>query len=220
MRIAILGGTGDIGEGLALRWARDTDHEIIVGSRDPDRARESADGYERTLEDRGIESDLSGFANEMAADRGDVIVLAVPPYYVADSVEAIADKIGDAILVSPAVGIERDEDGFHYNPPPTGSVTELAARTIPDGVPLVGTFHNLPAARLADLDRDIGLDTPIVGDDPDAKDTIQRLINEIEGLRGLDAGSLANAQELEMMVPLLLNIAENSDMDDIGVVFR
>ncbi|MFB6087977.1 MAG: NADPH-dependent F420 reductase [Haloarculaceae archaeon] len=220
MRIAILGGTGDIGEGLALRWAHDTDHEVIVGSRDPDRAREAATAYESELADRGVDGDVSGFANAMAADRADVVVLAVPPYYVADSVEAIADRVSGSILVSPAVGIERDEDGFHYDPPPTGSVTEHAARAAPEDASLVGTFHNLPAARLADLDRDIQLDTPIVGDDPEAKRTVSELVAEIRGLRGLDAGSLANAREVEMMVPLLLNVARNTEMEDIGVVFR
>jgi NADPH-dependent F420 reductase len=219
MHIAILGGTGDIGEGLALRWARDTDHEILVGSRDADRARESAREYLTDLGDRGIDGSIAGFENAMAADRGDVIVLAVPPYVVADTIEAIEAAVGDAIIVSPAVGLERDESGFHHDPPPTGSVTAQAARTAPDEAPVVGTFHNLPAARLADLDADIGLDTPVVGEG-EAKETVIELVNAIEGLRGLDAGGLGNAPEAEGMVPLLLNVAANEDLDDIGIAFN
>ena len=63
MRIALLGGTGDIGAGLALRWGFDTDHEVLVGSRDPERARERADEYGTELEGRGVEADIKGFGN-------------------------------------------------------------------------------------------------------------------------------------------------------------
>ncbi len=219
MHIAILGGTGDIGEGLALRWARDTDHEILVGSRDADRARESAREYLADLDDRGIGGSIAGFENATAADRADVIVLAVPPYVVADTIEAIESAVGDAIIVTPAVGLERDESGFHHDPPPAGSVTAHAARTVPDDAPVVGTFHNLPAARLTDLDADLGLDTPVVGEGG-AKETVIELVNEIEGLRGLDAGGLGNAPEAEGIVPLLLNVAASEDLDDIGIAFK
>jgi len=219
MRVAILGGTGDIGEGLALRWAKDTDHEILVGSRDTARARDAAAAYLSELEDRGIDAAVAGFANAEAAARADAVVLAVPPYYVADTIETIADRIDDAILISPAVGLGRDESGFHHDPPPVGSVTAHAARTAPEGVPVVGTFHNLPAARLADLDADLGLDTPVVGEDP-ATETVTELVNAIEGLRGVDAGGIGNAPEAEGMVPLLLNVAANEGLDDIGIAFR
>jgi NADPH-dependent F420 reductase len=82
MRIALLGGTGDIGEGLAVRWGRDTAHELLIGSRDPERAREAADAYQETVADHGGDADIAGYDNTMAADRADVAVLAVPPYHV------------------------------------------------------------------------------------------------------------------------------------------
>jgi NADPH-dependent F420 reductase len=220
MHIAILGGTGDIGEGLALRWARDTDHEILIGSRDADRAEEAAREYLTALKERGVDSSVSGFENEAAADRGDVIVLAVPPYFVADTVRTIEPVIGDATLVSPGVGLERDESGFHHDPPAVGSVTAHAAGTAPDGVPVIGTFHNLPAARLADIDAELGLGTPVVGEDGPAKETVMELVNAIEGLDGLDAGGIGNAPESEGMVPLLLNVADNEGLDDIGIAFK
>ena len=220
MHIAILGGTGDIGEGLALRWATDTDHGVLVGSRDADRAREAARGYLAELDDRGIDAAVSGFANEEAADRADVIVLAVPPYVVTDTIEAIEAAIGDAVLVSPAVGLGRDESGFHHDPPPAGSVTAHAAKAAPEDAVVVGTFHNLPAARLANLDADLGLDTPVVGAPGPAKETVLELVNAIEGLRGLDAGGVGNAPEAEGMVPLLLNVAVNEDLADTGIAFR
>jgi NADPH-dependent F420 reductase len=220
MRIALLGGTGDIGEGLALRWAYDSDHEVVIGSRDPDRARAKAEEYETELDSRGREVKVTGFRNEMAADRADVVVLAVPAYHLTDTVTEVADKLDDTILVSPAVGMKKDDDGFHYNPPPAGSVTALAADAAPEGVPVVGAFHNLAAGRLANLDADIDWDTPVFGDDPDAKDIVMRLAADIDGLRPLDVGGLANAGEVEAVTPLLINLARNNDdMHDLGVKF-
>jgi NADPH-dependent F420 reductase len=219
MRIALLGGTGDIGEGLALRWGRDSDHDIVIGSRDPEKARDAADDYEAELAAYDGETKITGFENGMAADRADVVVLAVPPYHVADTVEHVADSLGDDdIIVSPATGMQRDEDGFHYHRPEAGSVTAIAADAAPDTVPVVGAFHNLAAGRLSNLDVDLGIDTLVVGEDADAKATVSGLAEDIDGLRALDAGGIANAAEIESVTPLLINIGMNNDgLDDLGV---
>jgi hypothetical protein len=220
MRIALLGGTGDIGQGLALRWAYDSNHEIVLGSRDPEKARTKAEEYETELDSLGRDRKVTGFVNEMAADRADVVVLAVPAYHVSDTVEAVTESLNESILVTPAVGMSRDDDGFHYNPPPHGSVAALAAEAAPEDVPVVGAFHNLAAGRLADLEADIDWDTPVFGDDTDAKETVMQLAADIEGLRPLDAGGLANAAEVESLTPLLINLArENDGLHDLGVKF-
>ncbi len=154
MRLALLGGTGDIGEGLALRFAADTDHELVIGSRDAAKAVARAEDYETYLADHGIDRELDGDDNAAAAADADVVVLAIPPNHVADTVEQLtdADVLSDQLLVSPAVGMKGDKDGLHYNPPSTGSVTEYVAERAPDGVSVAGAFHNLAADRLADLD--------------------------------------------------------------------
>ena len=221
MRIALLGGTGDIGEALALRWAFHSNHEVIVGSRDPERARSKAEAYERELASLGREVSINGFENAMAADRADVVVASVPAYHLVDTVEAVADRLGDAVLVTPAVGMQRDEAGFHYNRPGAGSVAALAAEAAPDDVPVVGAFHNLAADRLANLDVEVDWDTLVFGDDEDATITVMQLAEEIEGLRALDAGGLANAAEVEALTPLLINVAQHNDgMHDLGVKFQ
>jgi NADPH-dependent F420 reductase len=222
MRIAICGGTGDIGEGLALRWAYHSDHEVVIGSRDPEKARTKAEEYETELDSRGLETKVKGFENAMAADRADVVVLAVPAYHLSDTVEAIADRLDDeTVLVSPAVGMKRDESGMHYNPPSAGSVTQLAANAAPEGVPVVGAFHNLAADRLANLDADLDLDTLLVGDDDDAVERVTILAESIDGLRAVYAGPVANAAEVESVTPLVINIAmHNDDMHDVGVRFH
>ncbi|MFC6861987.1 NADPH-dependent F420 reductase [Halomicroarcula sp. GCM10025817] len=220
MDIALLGGTGDIGQGLALRWAADSNHTVIVGSRDAEKAETMAEEYETELDSRGREVTIEGLSNAAAAARADVVVTAVPAYHLTDTIEAVADELGDAILVSPAVGMKRDEDGFHYNRPGAGSVTELAANAAPDDMPVVGAFHNLAAGRLANLDADLDWDTVVVGDDADAKATVSELAEAIDGLRALDAGPLSNAAEVEAVTPLLINVARhNEKMHDLGVKF-
>jgi NADPH-dependent F420 reductase len=221
MQIALLGGTGDIGEGLALRIARDTDHDVLVGSRKTQKGEDSAAAYESTLTDRGHAVSIDGFENPAATARADIAVLTVPAYYLSDTIDAVAEELEDTVLVSPAVGMQRDEAGLHYNPPESGSVTELAAQTAPDEVPIIGAFHNLAAGKLANLDAELDWDVPIIGDDVEAKQTVLDLTAEIEGLRSLDAGALANAAEVESLTPLLINLATNNDgMHDLGIKFR
>jgi NADPH-dependent F420 reductase len=222
MRIALLGGTGDIGQGLTLRWAQDTEHELLVGSRDPERARAKAEAYETELDSRGVDAEIKGFENAMAADRADVVVLSVPAYHLADTIEAIADRLDDdTILVTPAVGMKRDEDGFHYNRSGAESVAALAAGAAPADVPVVGAFHNLPADGLANLDREFEWDTLVFGEDDEAKTVVATLAEGIEGLRALDVGGLGNGSEVEAVTPLLINVAtQNEGLDDLGVRFQ
>ena len=220
MQIALLGGTGDIGQGLALRWARDTNHDVLIGSREAQKAETKADEYETELASRDHDVTIEGYENAHAAAHADVVVLSVPAYYLSDTIDDVADDIGDAVLVSPAVGMQRDEAGVHYNPPGVGSVTALAAKAAPDDVPVVGAFHNLAAGKLANLDADLDWDVPVVADDDDAKDTVSALAEGIDGIRALDAGDLANASEIESLTPLLINLAANNErMHDLGVKF-
>ena len=221
MDIALLGGTGDIGQGLALRWAADSSHTVIVGSRDAEKAASKAAEYEAELESLGSETTIEGLANTDAAARADVVVTAVPAYHLTDTIEDVAAALGDAILVSPAVGMKSDEDGFHYNRPSAGSVTQLAASAAPEDTAVVGAFHNLAAGRLANLDAALDWDTIVVGDDKAAKETVSELAEAIDGLRALDGGPLSNAAEVEGLTPLLINVARHNDgMHDLGVQFR
>jgi hypothetical protein len=221
MRIAILGGTGGLGGGLALRWGLDTDHDLLIGAEDPERARTAATEFETELSSRGVDRSIGGFAHGMAAERARVVVLAVPAYDVADRVETIADRLDETVLVTPATSTRRDDDGVHYRAPGAGSVTQLVAEVAPAAVPVVGAFHGLPAGRLADLDAELGLDTLLVGDDPDATDLVGRLIEEINGLRALAAGGLAVAAEAESLGAMLANVRANEDrLRDPGVRLR
>lgn len=222
MRIAIVGGTGDIGEGLALRWGRDTDHELRIGSRSEEKAATAGRTYEEILGENGVERSFEAGTNATIVSSADIVVLAIPPTYVRDTLMEITPSLpDDAIVVSPAVGIKREADGFRYDPPSVGSVTELVANVAEENQAVVGAFHTLPARRLADLDAPLGIDTAVVGDDVDAKTTIIELANSIDGLRALDGGRLSNAGEFEALTPSLINLAmENDDLHELGIRFE
>jgi NADPH-dependent F420 reductase len=221
MQIALLGGTGDIGEGLALRLARDTEHTVVVGSREAERARDRTDEYESTLDGQGHDRTIEGAGNPAAAADADIVVCCVPAYYLVETIEAVSDRLEGSVVVSPAVGMQREDEGLRYNPPGAGSVTALAVDAAPEGVPVVGAFHNLAAARLADLDATLGWDVPIVGDDAEAKRRVSTLVEDVEGLAPIDAGGIANAPEVESLTPLLINLAANNDgLHDLGVSFE
>lgn len=223
MELAILGGTGDIGEGLAIRFAADTSHTITIGSREAEKAVDRAETYEQRLADHGIDRDIQGTDNATAAADADVVVLAIPPHYVGDTVEDLTDEgvLSSQLLVSPAVGIQGDEDGLHYHPPSIGSVTELVAQRAPDDVTVAGAFHNLAADRLANLDAELDVDTLVVADDAEVRERVVELSNELDGIRALHAGPLANAAEVESVTPLVINVARyNEDMHDVGVSFH
>ncbi|RKD89223.1 NADPH-dependent F420 reductase [Halopiger aswanensis] len=220
--IALLGGTGEIGEALALRLGRDADYPLTIGSRDERKASEAAEQYRSRLRDRGVDPQLGAAENVDAAADADVVVLSVPPYYAEETIETIAPGLDDeTILVSPAVGMQRDEDGLHYHPPSVGSVIEMIDETAPDDVPVVGAFTNLSGERLADLDVEIDTDTLLLGDDEGAKETVATVADSIRGLRPLDVGPLTNATEVEALTPLLINIAQyNDDMENVCVTFH
>lgn len=218
MRIAILGGTGDLGAGLALRWGRDTNHDLLVGSRDPERARESASEYEQVLAAHGVDRSIQGFENGMAAERGAVVLVAVSPYHVGDLLEAVGPRLdASAVVVTPAVGMKRGDAGMTYAPPPQGSVAALVRERTPDPNPVVGAFHTLPAGKLADLEQPLDQDTLVFGEDAEAVSQVRTLAGEIEGLGTLSAGGLGNAAAVESLTPLLVTLGQANDAADLGL---
>ncbi|MFB6222129.1 MAG: NADPH-dependent F420 reductase [Haloarcula sp.] len=222
MEIALLGGTGDIGEGLALRWARDTDHSVVIGSRKVEKAETKASEYNSLLSELGHETDVSGYGNIEAAENADVVVVSVPPEYASGTVETVSSALDEGdILVSPAVQMARDADGFDYDRPESGSVAEEVANVAPDGVPVVGAFQNLAAGALSTLENEISADVIVTGDDPDARSVVADLAEEIHGIRAVHGGALSNTAVVESVTPLLINVAmSNEGMHDLGIQFQ
>ncbi len=218
MEIAIVGGTGELGAGLAMRLGADTEHTIVIGSREADRATTRAEAYSDRLNGRKI----TGVENERAVTTADIVVLAVPPYHIAETAERLSPAFpAETVVVSPAVGMRSDESGVHAHQPGAGSVTAVVREAVPASYPVVGACHTLPGARLVRLEASLGIDTVVVGDDSAAKETVQNCLNEIDGLRALDGGGLAMAAELEAVAPLLITLGRHTATpSEVGIRFQ
>ncbi|MCY4466491.1 MAG: NADPH-dependent F420 reductase [Chloroflexi bacterium] len=197
--LAILGGTGKEGAGLALRWARHG-YRIIIGSRSAQRAKMRA--AEMLAEVPG--SQLSGMGNAEAAAAADIVVLSVPYSAHKATLESVREACAGKILVDLTVPLQ---------PPqimtvnlPAGQAAALEAQALlGDSVAVVAAFQNVSAVKLRQLDQLVDCDVLVCADDAAAKAQIIEL-TAAAGMRGIDAGSLKNAVAAESLTPLLLHI--------------
>ncbi len=215
MRIAILGGTGSIGEGFACRWAQN--HEIYIGSRKPEKAREAANAYKCELTEKGFQCKISGFDNENAVRHADIVVLSVPHKTLEPLLQSLKPVFKDQIVISLVVPMTKNE-WFHYTPPPEGSAAVQVQRLLPD-VPVVSAYHNVSAKKLCSLDRTIEGDVVVCGDDEESKKIVMELTREIKNLRPLDGGPLEMSYMIESLTPFLLNLAKRNNIHNLGVKF-
>ncbi len=205
-RIAIIGGTGDQGKGLALRWAR-AGFEIVIGSRDHERARAAAAEMRTILAASGAgDISLDGAANADAA-AASIIVLTVPFSAHISTLKDIREKIEPgSLLVDVTVPLEPAVGGK-----PTrilgvwaGSAAEQCRELAPEGVQVVSAFQNVAADALTDLAHDVDCDIIVCGDDKDAKQRVRPLVAAIPGCRYIDGGPLANSRTVEAITALLI----------------
>lgn len=212
MNVAVLGGTGDIGEGIALRLAG-TEHDVFVGSRDEDRGRDAAEEYSEVTG-----SEFWGGSNREAVKDADAVLVCVPYRYAVQTVGDVVEWVPeDASVISPVVCMERDSF-FRYMPPEEGSATQEIRRVVPESNAVAGAFHNVSSARLTDLDDSLGMDILVFGED-EAKEDAFGLVDAIDGLHGLDAGGLGVAPQVEAITPLLINVGSRNDIEHPGVKF-
>ena len=211
-KIAVIGGTGDLGFGLAVRWAR-AGVPVVIGSRDEKKAQDAAQRAKSLLSTGvlpGLASSVSveGFENVAAAAQAQVVVLAVPfPAQVA-ILKSIRGSLQNAILVDTTVPLAATVGGK-----PTrlvgvwqGSAAEQARELVPQKTPVLAAFHNLSAEALQDLSAALDCDILVCGDDEPAKQTLFPLIQLIDGLRPVDAGPLEMARITEALTALLISV--------------
>lgn len=217
MKIAILGGTGSIGEGFALRWAGK--HEILVCSREIDRAVNAADEYTDILLFRGMECcGIMGCGNETAIQEADVVVLSVPYKGVISLLKHLNPYFNDQIVISLVVPMTKNK-WFKYTPPVQGSAALEIQEILPKSVKVVSSYHNLSARKLDKLDLILDYDVVVCGDDDNAKQTVMELTREIKSLRPLDGGGLSSSYMIESLTPFLINLAIRNKLSDLGVKF-
>jgi NADPH-dependent F420 reductase len=216
MRIAILGGTGDIGEGLALRLAQK--HQVIIGSREEAKAKEAADGYNKLLKEKGLKDDIKGMSNPDATKGADVVILAVKYQFAIPTLQAVAGELDGKIIVTPIVPMSKQKL-CSYTPPEHGSAAKHICSVMPPEVRTVVAFQTLPAPRLANLDDPLGFDVIVCADDEGAKKVVMGLTSDLGDVRPLDGGGLEEAKLVESLTPLLINLAIKNKTKPLSIKF-
>ena len=208
--IAVLGGTGKEGGGLALRWAH-KGHKVIVGSRTAERAQEAAAVMNDTLGRQTV----SGAANPDAAAQADIVVLAVPYAAQQSTVKEIAAALAGKILIDVTVPLVPPKVS-RVQLPEGGSAVEAVQKMLGEGVRVVSAFQNISAHHLTKLDEEIECDVLVCADDPAAADEVVELAQEI-GLRAWNAGPLANSVVAEGLTSVLIALNRRYKVPGTGI---
>lgn len=202
--IAILGGTGPAGLGLALRWAR-AGETIIIGSRDAERAQEAASNIKKKS---GDNARVSGMENNAACAAADLLVLTVPFEGQATLLKQLKPAIrAGSILIDATVALAAGVGGRASRTLGVwqGSAAQQAAELVPKGVSVAAAFHNL-SAELLNGDEAIDCDVMVCSDDAGASQFARTLAGKIPGVRAIDGGKLENARILEQITALLIGL--------------
>ena len=202
--IAIIGGTGPAGMGLALRWAR-AGETIIIGSREEQKARTVATEIQRRA---GGEARVSGMENSAACSAADILVLTVPFEGQAGILKQLKDSItAGSILIDATVPLAASVGGRASRPLGVwqGSAAQQAQELAPEGVSIVAAFHNL-SAELLKGDAPLDCDVIVCSDDSDAAQLTRELAAKIPGVRAIHGGKLENARIVEQITALLIGM--------------
>jgi len=202
--VTIVGATGDLGFGLALRLAA-ADVPVAIGSRDAERAVEAAERVRAALPG----ADVRGLANPDAAAASDLVVLSVPFASQAATLRSIRAALRPgSVLLDVTVPLATAVGGRPTRTlgVPQGSAAQQAQELVPDGVSVVAGLHTVAARHLADLGHAFDEDALLCGDDADAKARVAALIERIPGLRPVDAGRLEAARIVEQLTALTIGI--------------
>jgi NADPH-dependent F420 reductase len=200
--IAVIGGTGPQGRGLAYRWARHG-HRVVLGSRSADRATEAAAEITARVPEGGA---VSGAANAAAAAYASVVVLAVPYDGHDDLVTSLAEHLDGKVVISCVNPLGFDKQGPYGLDVPGGSAAETAAALVPSAR-VVGAFHHVSAPSLWGMEEYLDHEDVLVcGDDAGAKDVAIELARAVTSRDGVDAGRLRIARQLEPWTAVLISI--------------
>jgi NADPH-dependent F420 reductase len=213
--VAIIGGTGALGFGLAARWAI-AGVPIVIGSRDAGRATEVA---ARVVEKAGG-GDVTGLENEEAAARAGTVLLSVPFRVQAENLNNLRYALQPTtILIDATVPLAAAIGGRATRTLGVwqGSAAQQAAEMAPRGVTVVSAFHTVSAAALTDIERELDEDILIAGDDRKTKDEVAALVRRIPGLRPVDCGDLEVARILEQQTALLISVNARHKIKHAGI---
>ncbi len=206
--VAILGGTGAEGFGLALRWTQ-AGVRVRIGSRDAAKAAAAAERVRQAVPQARVEDRVQGMLNPEAAAQADVVVLTVPLVAQIPIIKSVREHLRPgAIFVDTTVplGAAVGDRIAHLVTLWAGSAAQQAAAYLPDQVMVVSAFHSLGAVALADLEHPVDSDVLVCGDSADAKAAVKELVEKIAGARAVDAGPLENSRFAEQTAALLISL--------------
>ena len=221
-KIAVIGGTGDLGFGLALRWALAGVH-VCIGSRDRTKAEEAAQRVRETVKAHATNGPtdvvVTGLENSQAAAQAPIVVLAVPFSAQAAILKSIRGSLQGGTLVDTTVPLAAACGGK-----PTrmlgvwqGSAAAQAREIVPPSTPVLSAFHNVSAEVLQDLSATPDCDILVCGDDDNAKQAFFPLVKLIPGLRPIDAGPLEMSRIVESITALLISLNQRHKKHHAGI---
>ena len=202
MKIALLGGTGPQGQGLALRWAL-AGVDVVMGSRQHEKGARIAEELSQRLGD--APGRITGMSNaEAVAEAEEFVVLATPFAGHQPTLDALKDALQGKILIDVVVPLA-EGNAKKFDPPPEGSATEAAQALLGDAVPVVGALHNVSAHVLDQVDTPINCDVLICGNNKEAKDKAQALIEKLD-VKVYNVGLAVSARAVEHMTAILIRL--------------
>ncbi|MEP6987622.1 MAG: NADPH-dependent F420 reductase [Chloroflexota bacterium] len=210
LKIAVLGGTGKEGSGLAMRWAM-SGYSIIIGSRDG----EKAAAYASEMNTKLGKNTFIGMGNPEAATQADLVVLSVPYTAHQATLGSIKERLQGKILVDITVPLQPPKVRTVHVPEGKAAALEAQA-LLGEGVRVVAAFQNVSAVQLVDPNHVVDCDVLVCGNDAEAKATVIKLV-KATGMKGVDAGSLANAVAIEALTPVLLYINKAYGIKSSGI---
>jgi 8-hydroxy-5-deazaflavin:NADPH oxidoreductase len=209
VNIAILGGTGKEGAGLAVRWAK-LGHSIVIGSRDAERAKAKA----AELRETANALPIVGHTNAEAAALGEIVVVTLPATGLSATLPEVREGCKGKVVISTVVTLTFGGPRL-FTPPPAGSSAEEVHALLPDAR-VVAAFHHIAAHELSDAEHPIDCDLLICGQDAAAKEAVTQLGRSM-GLRVIDVGALSNAGPLEGITAVLASINRRYKLKNSGI---
>jgi 8-hydroxy-5-deazaflavin:NADPH oxidoreductase len=201
LTVGVLGGTGNQGKGLALRWAA-AGIDVIIGSRAAERAETAAQECRETT---GVDH-IRAMDNAACAAESDVVLASIPWESHADTLKGLVEPLRGKILIDCVNPIGFDKKGPYPLPVEEGSAAQQAEQLLPE-TRVTAAFHNVSAVLLADMSQpEVDCDVLVLGDDREATDVVRALADAIPGVRGIYGGRLRNAYQVECLTANLIAI--------------
>jgi len=214
--IAVIGGTGDQGFGLVLRWAK-AGEKVIIGSRQQQKAEDAA---KKALGILGLNGSVSGMVNANAAAAADIIVMSVPFAAHVDMIKSVVESVKpDDIFVDVVVPLSTAVGGGASTALGVweGSAAQQAVRLLPPHTKVASAFHNVVAESLQNIGKKVDSDVIVCGDSQETRKIIMVLAEEIPGVKAVDGGRLENSRIVEQITALLIGINIRYKVADAGI---